>query len=122
MLTEHPAVAECLVLGIDHPDLGQEVVAVVVTSTPTAEQDTSRLERELAEYAAGELPWAVEIGETVEVVDWLGPVSMVSREASADEVSYSLVEWLPPEDIAKAFKKRSLPKPVGRAPHQPRKR
>lgn len=74
------------------------------------------------DYAEGELPWAVEIGESVEVADWLGPTSMVSREASADEVSYSLVEWLPPEEIAKAFKKRSLPKPVGRAPHQPKKR
>lgn len=74
------------------------------------------------DWAAGELPWAVDIGETVEVADWLGSSSMVSRESTKDEVSYSLVEWLPPEDIAKAFKKRSLPKPVGRAPHQPRKR
>jgi hypothetical protein len=74
------------------------------------------------DWAAGELPWAVEIGETVEVSDSLGPTFMVSREASDDEVSYSLVEWLPPEAIAKGFSKRSLPKPVGRAPHQPRKR
>jgi acyl-CoA synthetase (AMP-forming)/AMP-acid ligase II len=57
VLTEHPAVTECLVMGIDHPDLGQEVVAVVVTSTPTAQQDTSRLEQELTEYAAGGLAY-----------------------------------------------------------------
>ena len=74
------------------------------------------------EWAAGELPWAVEIGETVEVADSLGPSSMISRESTKDEVSYSLVEWLPPDSIAKGFSKRSLPKPVGRAPHQPRKR
>ena len=57
VLIEHPAVAECLVLGIDHPDLGQEVAAVVVTSTPTRDQDTTRLEQELAEYATGELAY-----------------------------------------------------------------
>jgi hypothetical protein len=74
------------------------------------------------DWAAGELPWAVEIGETVDVADWLGPASMISRESSKDEVSYARVEWLPSEAIAKGFAKRSLPKPVGRAPHQPRKR
>jgi len=74
------------------------------------------------DWAAGELPWSVEIGETVDVSDWLGATLMVSREATKDEVSYSLVEWIPPETVAKAFSKRSLPKPVGRAPHQPRKR
>jgi acyl-CoA synthetase (AMP-forming)/AMP-acid ligase II len=57
VLIEHPAVSECLVLGIDHPDLGQEVAAVVVTSTPTGDGDTSELERELSEYAAGELAY-----------------------------------------------------------------
>ncbi|MFD4468219.1 class I adenylate-forming enzyme family protein [Rhodococcus sp. NPDC058505] len=30
-LDEHPAVAECVVIGVDHPDLGEEVAAVVVT-------------------------------------------------------------------------------------------
>jgi acyl-CoA synthetase (AMP-forming)/AMP-acid ligase II len=31
VLSEHPGVAECIVVGVDHPDLGQEVAAVVVT-------------------------------------------------------------------------------------------
>lgn len=30
VIDEHPAVAECAVVGIDHPDLGQEVAALVV--------------------------------------------------------------------------------------------
>ncbi|WP_112470461.1 class I adenylate-forming enzyme family protein [Streptomyces triticisoli] len=32
VLAEHPDVAECLVLGVPHPDLGQEPAAVVVTA------------------------------------------------------------------------------------------
>lgn len=89
-------------------------------SKPKVEKYSSGTAR--IEWAHGELPWAVEIGETVEVADWLGPTAMISRESAPDEVSYSLVEWISPDTIAKSFSKRSLPKPVGRAPHQPRKR
>ncbi|MFB6553137.1 class I adenylate-forming enzyme family protein [Streptomyces sp. NPDC056405] len=52
VLAEHPDVAECLVLGVPHPDLGQEVAAVVVLrpgSTVTEEA--------LREYAANELAY-----------------------------------------------------------------
>ncbi|WP_019807677.1 class I adenylate-forming enzyme family protein [Saccharomonospora halophila] len=45
VLDEHPAVAECVVLGVDHPDLGQEVGAVVVTRDGAAVT-----ERELTEF------------------------------------------------------------------------
>ncbi|MFC4125308.1 class I adenylate-forming enzyme family protein [Nocardia rhizosphaerae] len=34
VLTEHPGVLECAVFGVDHPDLGQEVAAVVVADYP----------------------------------------------------------------------------------------
>ena len=57
MLIEHPAVAECLVMGIDAPrprpggrGRGGHVRA-------DGDQDTSRLEQELREYAAGELAY-----------------------------------------------------------------
>ncbi|MDG9724486.1 MULTISPECIES: class I adenylate-forming enzyme family protein [unclassified Streptomyces] len=52
VLVEHPDVAECLVLGVPHADLGQEVAAVVVLrpgSTVTEEA--------LREYAANELAY-----------------------------------------------------------------
>lgn len=52
VLMEHPDVRECLVLGVPHPDLGQEVAAVVVlvpgaTTTPQT----------LREFAAAELAY-----------------------------------------------------------------
>ncbi|WP_430334486.1 class I adenylate-forming enzyme family protein [Rhodococcus sp. ACT016] len=36
VLDEHPAVRECIVLGVEHPDLGEEVCAVVVVSDDCA--------------------------------------------------------------------------------------
>lgn len=52
VLDEHPAVQECAVTGIRHPDLGQEVAAVVV-----AAPDISVTEAELREYAAARLSY-----------------------------------------------------------------
>ena len=52
-LGEHPAVRECIVVGAPHPDLGQEVGAVVVVhdGTPVSEAElTAYLREELAYY------------------------------------------------------------------------
>jgi acyl-CoA synthetase (AMP-forming)/AMP-acid ligase II len=57
VLSEHPSVRECLVLGIDHPDLGQQVAAVVVPADEPGTVDESGLEKELIEYAATELAY-----------------------------------------------------------------
>ncbi len=53
VLTDHPAVQECVVLGVEHTDLGQEVAAVVVPADPEA--DLAALQQELSGYAAREL-------------------------------------------------------------------
>lgn len=53
VLTEHPQVRECVVLGVAHDDLGQEVAAVVVPADPEA--DLAELQVTLASYAAREL-------------------------------------------------------------------
>jgi acyl-CoA synthetase (AMP-forming)/AMP-acid ligase II len=52
VLLEHPEVAECVVLGVAHEDLGQEVAAVVVPRDGTS---VDGLEDRLVEYAAAEL-------------------------------------------------------------------
>ena len=57
VLVEHPAVAECLVLGIDDRDLGQEVAVVVVPSDQSGTVDVSRLQEELAAYVAAQLAY-----------------------------------------------------------------
>ncbi|HTW18432.1 MAG TPA: class I adenylate-forming enzyme family protein [Nocardioides sp.] len=54
VLVDHPDVAECIVLGVSHPDLGQEVGVVVV---PAAGAELDGLEERLREYAAGELAY-----------------------------------------------------------------
>jgi acyl-CoA synthetase (AMP-forming)/AMP-acid ligase II len=50
VLDEHPAVVESAVFGVDHPDLGQEVAVVVVTSGGVTED-------ELRAYAAEHLAY-----------------------------------------------------------------
>lgn len=52
VLAEHPDVRECLVLGTPHPDLGQEVAAVVVLGAGSAVTEEA-----LREYVARELSY-----------------------------------------------------------------
>ncbi|MDH6280253.1 class I adenylate-forming enzyme family protein [Prescottella agglutinans] len=53
VLTEHPAVRECIVLGVEHPDLGEEVCAVVVVDADdavTSEALSSFMQERIARY------------------------------------------------------------------------
>ncbi|MET9215329.1 MULTISPECIES: class I adenylate-forming enzyme family protein [unclassified Nocardia] len=51
VLTEHPAVTECAVFGVAHPDLGQEVAAVVVAEPGTVDAE------ELRDFVAARLAY-----------------------------------------------------------------
>ena len=72
------------------------------------------------DWATGELPWLASIGDVSDVRDYVRAPFVLSRESTADEVSWSRAAYLPTDVVARAFGKRNLPKPVGRAPNQPR--
>lgn len=72
------------------------------------------------DWAAGELPWEVAPGDESDVRDYVRAPHLLSRDATADEVTWSRSSYLPTPVLAKAFGKRVLPKPRGRAPHEPK--
>ena len=72
------------------------------------------------EWASGELPWEVTLGDTSDVKDYVKAPHVLSSESSEDEIVWSRGFYTAPEAIAKSFGKRVLPKPQGRAPNQPR--
>ncbi|MDB5212076.1 MAG: hypothetical protein JWO86_3 [Myxococcaceae bacterium] len=72
------------------------------------------------EWATGELPWEVAVGDLTEARDYVRAPHMLSRESSEDEVTWSLGTYTPPGVISRAFGKRLLPKPTGRAANEPR--
>lgn len=72
----------------------------------------------------GEFYWKVEVGETVEVEDYIAPPHMLSVETTGitvtdREVNVSFATYVPAEEIEKAFDLPSLPRGWGVAPHQP---
>jgi hypothetical protein len=72
------------------------------------------------EWAAGELPWEIEVGDVTEARDYVCAPHVLSRESTPDEITWSLGTYTPPETIARAFGKPSFPRPQGRAPNQPK--
>lgn len=72
------------------------------------------------EWATGELPWEVAIGDVTDARDYLRTPHVLSCERSADEINWSYGTYTPPDTVARAFGKKLLPKPSGRAPNQPK--
>jgi hypothetical protein len=72
------------------------------------------------EWATGELPWEASIGDVTESRDYVHAPHVLSRESTADEITWSLGTYTPPDVVSRAFRKRLLPKPVGRAANEPR--
>ena len=72
------------------------------------------------EWASGELPWEAAVGDITDTRDYVRVPYMLSRESSEDEINWSRGTYTPSDAIARAFGKRVLPKPTGRAPNQPK--
>ncbi len=73
----------------------------------------------IVEYVKGEFYWRVEQGGTVRAVDYVAAPHMLSMEASADEMNWSLGTYMTNDEIEKIFGVTSLPRPWGVAPNQP---
>ncbi len=53
--------------------------------------------------AVGEFPWTVRVGERVEVSDYVRPPRILSREAGAQETTWSVGEYVDGRAVWKAF-------------------
>jgi len=73
-------------------------------------------------YVVGEFYWRVEIGETVDTVDYIAPPFGISKELTttgAREVSYSHARYMQLEEVSQAFNVRDLTRPTTVGPMQP---
>ncbi|MES2445074.1 MAG: DUF4178 domain-containing protein [Pseudomonadota bacterium] len=75
--------------------------------------------RAQVDYVVGEFYWRVTKGEQVETADWVRPGWMLSREANAQEVSWTLSELLPNREMQAAFGVRPPVDSWPPLPHQP---
>jgi uncharacterized Zn finger protein (UPF0148 family) len=71
------------------------------------------------EYVKGEFYWRVEQGETVRAVDYVAAPYMLSMEATANEINWSMGTYMTNAEVEKAFGISDLPKPWGVGPNQP---
>lgn len=71
-------------------------------------------------FVLGEFPWQVRAGEKAQVDDFVDPPLLLSREKTKQEVSWSLGEYVAPEQIWKAFSLPDRPpRPQGVFANQP---
>lgn len=54
-------------------------------------------------FVLGEFPWQVRVGEEVTVNDYVAPPSVLSSEETGDEVVWSVGQYVPGEEIWRAF-------------------
>ncbi|MEG3182392.1 DUF4178 domain-containing protein [Sphingomonas sp. LT1P40] len=67
----------------------------------------------------GEFYWRVAIGERVVTSEWAAPGHLLSREANANEVSWTVQRLLAPREIAAAFGVDAARNPWPPPPHMP---
>lgn len=71
-------------------------------------------------FVLGEFPWQVRAGDKAQVDDFIDPPLLLSREKTGHEVSWSLGEYVAPEQIYQAFGITDRPpRPQGVFANQP---
>lgn len=71
-------------------------------------------------YVLGEFYWRVKVGDRVEFDDYINPPEILSCEKDKNEITWSVGEYLQPEEIGEAFGiSASLPARTGVASNQP---
>jgi hypothetical protein len=71
-------------------------------------------------FVIGEFTWRVKIDEEAHLSDYIAPPQMLSGERTKKEISWSLSEYIAPDEIAKAFGlKAALPQARGIYANQP---
>jgi len=71
-------------------------------------------------YLAGEFYWQVRLGDRAVCNDYVAPPLILSSEATGNELTWSLGEYVEGPDLWKAFKLDGKPpKPIGVGPNQP---
>jgi hypothetical protein len=71
-------------------------------------------------YVIGEFPWQVRVGERAVVTDYVHPPHLLSCEASSGETTWSVGEYIYPQEIWKAFNLLGKPpEPIGVFENQP---
>ena len=73
----------------------------------------------IVDYVIGEFTWRVEIAEKAILTDYIAPPFLLSQEKTDNEISWSLSEYVPFQEIATAFKNKRLRAPVGVYANQP---
>jgi ribosomal protein L37AE/L43A len=72
----------------------------------------------VVDYVIGEFTWRVKTGDKTQLDDFVAPPFLLSREKTDNEISWSLAEYVSPQEVITAFNVR-LPEPVGVYANQP---
>jgi len=71
-------------------------------------------------FVLGEFPWEVRVGEIALVSDYVAPPRLLSREATGNEATWSIGEYIPGRIVWEAFGLPGQPpRPVGVYANQP---
>lgn len=71
-------------------------------------------------HVVGQFPWRVRLDDRAQVMDYVAPPRMISQEKTGQDLTWTVADYIPAEEIAAAFRLKSpLPKPNGIYADQP---